>query len=174
MEMLIIAILSLAVVFLVLVVVCLVTMLVIANEELDREREPILPVVVGDEWSESCREHCDVQMLAKALFGDQTVDRYTDKGRPHIDEIESVKAVRNHEHKCRKGGGVCSCAADEKYYRACKRTDRGIEERACKATERKIVGHELGRSCYDRYKIFKECRTVNTRHRGGDWGCYKK
>lgn len=56
MEMLVIAILSLAIVFLVLVVVCLVTMLVIANEELDREREPILPVVVGDEWSE-----CDAE-----------------------------------------------------------------------------------------------------------------
>lgn len=56
MEMLIIAILSLAIVFLVLVIVCLVTMLVIANEELDREREPILPVVVGDEWSE-----CDAE-----------------------------------------------------------------------------------------------------------------
>ena len=68
---------------------------------------------VADEGGERGREHGDVQIFADGFFCDQAVDQNADEGRPHIQKIEAVKAVRNDENICREGLGIGSRSAEE-------------------------------------------------------------
>ena len=84
-----------------------------------------------------------MQIFSEIVFGNQAVHRNSDKGRPHVYEIKTVKAMRYNEHKRREGSRACACSADKQDERAGKSAYSRVEKRTRQTSEREIVGHEL-------------------------------
>jgi hypothetical protein len=108
------------------------------------------------------------------VLGYEAVYQNADKGRPHIDEIKSVKAMGDNKQICRKGGAVGVSFAYCDYKRAGKAADSRIKERACETTEGKIVGYKLGWTREKLPKVLEELRFVDSRKQHGNGNCYKK
>ena len=100
---------------------------------------------LAHEWRQCGREKCDMNVLAYLLFRNDTVKKYTDKWRPHIEEVQAVEAMRNHEHISREDGGISPCAAEVYDEVGTQAANRRIEERASESAERKIIGNKLTR-----------------------------
>lgn len=99
---------------------------------------------VADEGRKRGGEHGDVQIFADGGLGDQTIDQNAYEGRPHIQKIKSVKAVRDDENICREGFCVGSRSAEEDHQIAGKSAQSCVEKRACQASQIKIVCDQLG------------------------------
>ena len=138
------------------------------NTKLDRTEielsDGITEEQVADEGSECGREHGDVQIFADGLFGDQTIDQNAYKGRPHIQKIETVKAVGNDENVCREGLGIGSRSAEEDHQIAGESAQRRVKKGACQASQIEIVRDQLGGGRQNaeeiRKKIFEFSRIV--------------
>ena len=99
-----------------------------------------------------------MNVIAIACFGQLAINEHADEGRPHIEEVKTVKAVGNNEHITREGGGGRLYAADLNDDIAGKTADGGVEKRAAKTAEGKIVGDELGGGGQDAEKVLPEIR----------------
>ena len=81
---------------------------------------------VADKGRQCRGKHGDVQVIADRSLGQQTVDHHADKGRPHIDEIQAVKAMGDNQKIRRKGGAVGTGTADQNDEGAGKSADARI------------------------------------------------
>lgn len=111
---------------------------------------------VADEGRERGRKHGDVQIFADGMLCDQTVDQNADEGRPHIQKIESVKAVRDDEEICREGFCVGFRSAQKDHQIAGKSAECGVKKRACQTAQIEIVRDQLGRGGQNTEKIRQE------------------
>ena len=100
---------------------------------------------VADERRERGREHGDVQIFTDGCFADQTVDQNADEGRPHIQKVESVKAMRDDEDIRREGFCVGFRLGDEDHQIAGKSAQTCVEQRACQTSKIKVVRYQFGR-----------------------------
>lgn len=125
---------------------------------------------VTDEGTECCGEKGNVNVIAVACFCQLAVNEYADKGRPHIEKVETVKAVSHDEHISREGGGGCLYTADLNDDIAGKTADSGVEKGTAKTAEGEIVGDELGGGSQDAEKVLPKIRftCVNDGDRCGD------
>ena len=136
--------------------------------ELDRSEVELSDGVtekqVADEGCERGGEHGDVQIFADGVLGDQAIDQNAYEGRPHIQKIKSVKAVRNDENICREGLGIGSRSAEEDHQIAGESAQRRIKKGACQASQIEIVRDQLGGGRQNaeeiRKKIFEFSRIV--------------
>ena len=82
-------------------------------------------------------------IFLERLFGYTAIDKHPKEGRPHIEKIKSVEAMRYHQHISCKSDGVCLYAAYKNYKVAEQTANCGVEEGCGKPAQRKIVGYEL-------------------------------
>lgn len=108
---------------------------------------------VADEGRKRGRKHGDVQIFADGMLCDQAVDQNADEGRPHIQKIKTVKAVRDDEQVCREGFGIGFCSAEKDHQIAGKSAERCIKKCACQAPQIEIVRDKLGRGGQNTEKI---------------------
>ena len=71
------------------------------------------------------------------------VNENTNKGWPHIDEIQSVKAMSDHKQIRRKGDAVGMRLAEQHDKHTGKTAYSRIEQGARETAQSKIIGHEL-------------------------------
>lgn len=128
--------------------------------ELDRSEvelsDGIAEQKVADEGRERGRKHGNVQIFADGVLCDQAVDQNADEGRPHIQKIEPVKAVRDDEQVCGEGFCVGSRAAEQDHQIAGKSAECRVKKRACQASQIEIVRDQLGRGGQNADKIWQE------------------
>ncbi len=122
----------------------------------DGKTYPIYPCDVGvvvahgitekhlaDKGRKGGGEKRDVNVFRDLFLHNGAVEQNTDEGRPHIQKIQPVKAVRDDEHIAREGRGIGVYLANV-YDGVCKKTaNGGVKKRASKPAEREIVGDEL-------------------------------
>ena len=129
--------------------------------ELDRTEmkltDGIAEQKVADERRERGREHGDMQIFTDRRFSDQTVNKDTDEGRPHIQKIKSVKAMCDDENICCEGFCVGFCLGDEDHQIAGKTAQTCVEQCACQTTQVKVVSYQFGWRSQDAEKISPEC-----------------
>ena len=126
--------------------------------ELDRTEieltDGIAEQKVADERSERGGEHGDMQIFADGSFSDQTVDQNADEGRPHIQKVESVKAMCDDENIRCKGFCVGFRLGDEDHQIAGKSAQTCVEQRACQTAQIKVVRDQFGWRSQDAEKVF--------------------
>ena len=74
--------------------------------------EGVSETQLAHEGSQRGREKCDMNVLADLSFSDVTVKKYTDQGRPHIEEVQTVEAMCNHKHISREYRSISLCFAE--------------------------------------------------------------
>ena len=102
--------------------------------------ERIAEQKVADERAERRGKERNVNVFTERLFRDEAIEQNADKGRPHIDKIESVKAMRDDEHIARKGGGRGFHTAEQNDGVAGKSANGGVKKRTAKTAKTEIVG----------------------------------
>ena len=85
-----------------------------------------------------------MQVFAHGMLRDEAIDENADEGRPHIEDVQTVKAVRDDEDIRRKGRGIRLRLADKNDQIASETAKACVEERARKASEIEIVCDKLG------------------------------
>ena len=85
-----------------------------------------------------------MQIFTEGVFRDQTIDHDTDKRRPHIQEVKTVKAMCDDEQICREGFCVGFRFGDEDHQIACESAQPRVEERACQTSEIEIIRYQFG------------------------------
>ena len=117
--------------------------------ELDRTEmkltDGIAEQKVADERSERGGEHGDMQIFANGCFSDPTVDQNADEGRPHIQKVESVKAMRDDKNIRSEGFCVGLGFGDEDHQIAGKSAQTCVEQRTRQTTQIKVVRYQFGR-----------------------------
>lgn len=99
---------------------------------------------IADEGCQRGGKHGNVQMIPTGMIRQHTINQHTDEGWPHIDEIQTVKAVGNHQNVCRKGGAVGVCAAYRNNQRAGNTAKPCIKKGAWQTPKGEVVGDKLG------------------------------
>lgn len=107
-------------------------------------------------------------VLAKGRLADKAEKQYAKQGRPHIEEIQTVEAVGDHQHVSRKGGGGRFGAADENDEVTCKAADGGVEKGTAETAEGEVIGDQLCGGGENAEKVFPEIRLARDRY--GDRG----
>ena len=75
----------------------------------DRETvilDSIAEAQLTDKGSKRRREERDMDVLADLLLRHKAVEQDTEEGRPHIEEVKTVEAMRHNEHIAREDGRV--------------------------------------------------------------------
>ena len=125
---------------------------------------------IADEGTERRGEKRDVDVIAVAGLGQLAVNEDADEGRPHIEKVETIEAMRHDEHIARKGGGGRFHAADLNDDIAGETADGCVKKRAAETAEGEIIGDELGGGGQDAEDILPKIRfpCVNDGDRRGD------
>ena len=88
-----------------------------------------------------------MKVLTNGVLGDEAIDQNADEGRPHIEEIQAVKAMGDDQNVRCEGGTVCARLTEDQNKRAGKSADPGVEKCRREVSEGKIVGDQLCRAC---------------------------
>ena len=104
--------------------------------------------------------------LAEGLLLNEAEEHNAKKGRPHIENVETVKAVGNDENVARKGGCLDRGAAEKYDQVTGKSAEGGVEEGATKTAQGKVVGDKLCGGGEDAHKIRPEVGLL--RHKNGE------
>ena len=113
---------------------------------------------IADEGTQRRGEKRDVDVIAVAGLGQLTVNEDADEGRPHIEKVETLEAMRHDEHITREGGGGRFYVADLNDDVTSETADGGVEKRAAETAEGKIIGDELGGGSQDAEDILPKIR----------------
>ena len=84
-----------------------------------------------------------MEIVPAGVTGEHAVDHHADEGRPHIDKIQAVKAVGNHQNIRRKCGAVGTGAAEDHNQCARRAANSRVKKGGGKTAQSKIVGHQL-------------------------------
>lgn len=121
---------------------------------------------VADEGAEGGGEEGDMNPLAEGLLLNEAEEHDTKKRRPHVENIETVKAVGNDENVARKGGRLDRGTAEKHDQVTGKSAEGGVEEGASKPAQGKVVGDKLCGGGEDAHKIRPEVGL--SRHEDGE------
>ena len=124
---------------------------------------------LADEGGKGGREKGDVNVFGNLFLHNGAVQQNADEGRPHIEKIKSVKAVRDDEHISRKRRGVGAHPANENDGVCKQAANGGVEQRAAEPAKREIVGNELARRGQNAAEIVEKIPFlgINDRNRRG-------
>ena len=102
---------------------------------------------VADERGKRRGKHRNMKIFSNGMFCDITIDENADKGRPHIEKVQTVKAMRDNEQISGERGGIGFCFADKDEEITGKTAKSRIEKGACQTAKVEIVCDKLGRGC---------------------------
>ena len=131
---------------------------------------------IADEGCQCGGKHGNVQMITTGMIRQHTINENADEGGPHIDEVQSVKTMSDHQDVRRKGGAVGVGAADGNNQRAGDTAKPRVKEGTCKTPKGKIIGNQLGGTGENIPKIIpkgvcayaRECQRNRGSHKKGE------